>query len=203
VPRDCIGAVIGSRGSVIKDVCIIVRQQNRTRKYDSIYFLQKIEQRTKARIRAKDQNLRGSNTANDKSQQQQQEDPNADRILVIRGSRVEVQRAELEIKRMLVDMPVTFTEKLFVPEYACGLIIGKGGANIKEMQSISSCRINLIDNLNQSDRNKISNELMAKANPSMLEAQAKNCSRNKPVVTINGSFEQIMQAKVRIVKILC
>ena len=51
-------------------------------------------------------------------------DDDSDKTLVIRGSNINIQHAELEIKKLILDMPMVLVEEYYVPDYACGKIIG-------------------------------------------------------------------------------
>jgi hypothetical protein len=112
-----------------------------------------------------------------------------EKVLVIRGSSVNVQRAELEIKKLIVDIPIAICEEYFVPEFACGRIIGRGGATIKCISTQSNCVIKLTDRyLSPSAVNssKIKN---------LDKHDTANSSPNKKVVSITGGREQINLAK--------
>ena len=61
----------------------------------------------------------------------------SDRIVVIRGGREKAKRAELMVLKVLSELPVIVTEEIFVPQRACGRIIGKGGQNIRDMGRVS------------------------------------------------------------------
>ena len=65
---------------------------------------------------------------------------------------------------------------MFIPEYACGYLIGKNGSNIKEIRDTSKARLNMdkkiIDNL-----------------------EKKSFSR----LIISGTSEQIAAAKVSVI----
>lgn len=111
-------------------------------------------------------------------QQSVNEDADTERILLIRGSSGNVQKAELEIRRLLADLPVALNEDYLIPDYACGRIIGRGGATIRELCMMSKCRIKLQDNLTH--LNRLGNVNIA----------------NKRLITITGSVEQIETAKV-------
>lgn len=107
----------------------------------------------------------------------------SERILVIRGSNKNVQNAEFEIKKMILEYPILITKEFFVPQYACGRIIGKGGSSIKEMSRASSCKISLLEaresneNLNTEESNGPSKDLLK-------------------IVRIKGSSEKISFAEV-------
>ncbi|CAF0782804.1 unnamed protein product [Rotaria sordida] len=73
------------------------------------------------------------------------------RILIIRGQRHHVYEAEVEIRRLIADLPQYQQIEMFIPDYACGYIIGKNGSNIKDIRDSTKARLNLdrkiIDNL--------------------------------------------------------
>jgi hypothetical protein len=152
-------------------------------------YNKKVQKKTNTRINFKDkpEKKNDSNNLNETS----------DCILVIRGASLNVGLAELEIKKILLDMPVFLTEEYYVPDYACGRIIGSKGSNIKEISSASSCRVKLMDRIGTSSScssiissnsnnasNKISDEILTEQNVP------------KKVVSITGSYEQIQYAKV-------
>ncbi|CAF0784890.1 unnamed protein product [Brachionus calyciflorus] len=118
VPIDCVRSLIGQQGQNIKE----------------------LQQKTKTRMNFKDrlnQNLTEQNglESNQENNEVNQKEP--DRILVIRGSNINVQRAEFEIKKFILDNPISITQDFYVPQYACGRIIGKGGQTIREISSPS------------------------------------------------------------------
>ena len=117
------------------------------------------------------------------------DDPNVEHIIVIRGSSVNAQLAEIEIKKLVLDMPMQLTEEYFVPDYACGRIIGRGGANIKEMSMISNCKIKLKDKFGSTVLNKSSMSDLTPIDDDPNSVQRK-------VISLTGSFEQIAHAKV-------
>ena len=109
--------------------------------------------------------------------------------MLIRGSNVDVQKAELEIKRMILDMPVCLTEDYYVPDYACGRIIGKCGSTIKELSNLSNCKIKIVDRIKSSNSfNDVNNDCKM-----LVES---NFSFGKKLVSITGAAEQIQKAKV-------
>lgn len=120
---------------------------------------------------------------NDKDSIEKNSD-NADRILVIRGSNTNVQNAEFEIKKIILEYPVTITKEFFVPQYACGRIIGKGGSSIKEISRASNCKISLIENKD------INNDLPYDSSKDLLK-----------IIRIKGSNEKISFAEVIIEKL--
>ena len=84
-------------------------------------------------------------------------------------------------------MPVVLTEEYYVPEYCCGRIIGRGGANIKEMSLISNCKIKLTDR-KPSKHASVASDLL---NSTSCEL---NASQRK-IIALSGSVEQIASAK--------
>lgn len=96
-------------------------------------------------------------------------------------------------------MPVLLTEEYYVPDYACGRIIGRNGSNIKEISSVSNCKVKLIDRIGTSSSNSSiissnsNNALNNKISKEMLDTE-KNIA--KKVISITGSYEQIQYAKV-------
>lgn len=143
-----------------------------------IHFLQKkLQQKTGCRINFKDKNVTNSSDKNDVTE----------KILLIRGSSMNAQKAELEIKRLILDNPMPLTEEYFVPDFACGRIIGKGGQNIKEISQMSNCRIKLSDKI-YSMENKQHVDLYDKL------VSSENVAKKK--ITISGTTEQILCAKV-------
>jgi hypothetical protein len=95
----------------------------------------------------------------------------------------------------LLDTPLNLTQTYFVPDYACGKIIGKGGANIKEISIATNCRLKLND--------KIYNENIDNNNNNNCNQEIDNLfqgSYAKKMLTFTGSSEQIAQAKKLIVQ---
>lgn len=115
-------------------------------------------------------------------------------VFLIRGAKLDAQRAELEIKRLVADTPVALTKNFYVPEFACGKIIGRGGEIIREITNKSRAKIKLHNGterlykksgIENSEISLISNEFAGPDNYSFR------------VVTLNGSIEQIAHAKVK------
>lgn len=96
------------------------------------------------------------------------------RILIIRGQRHHVYEAEVEIRRLIADLPEYKQIEMFIPENMCGYLIGKNGSHIKEIRDGSKARLNM-------DRKIIDN------------FENKKFSR----LIISGTSEQISAAKVR------
>ena len=66
-----------------------------------------------------------------------EEGQSSERTLLIQGEREKVKRAEIVIKKVIAEQPVIRTEDVFVPQRACGRIIGKGGQTIRHMSAVS------------------------------------------------------------------
>ena len=60
-----------------------------------------------------------------------------DRILEIRGEREKVLNAEIKINQLISEVPKVMKSEMFVPDGACGVIIGKKGNNIRELVNAS------------------------------------------------------------------
>lgn len=84
--------------------------------------IKKIEKDTGVRLNLKDEN-EGSESE--------------ERIVLIQGEREKAKRAEILVKKIIAEQPVIRTEEIFVPQRACGRIIGKGGQTIRHLCSIS------------------------------------------------------------------
>ncbi|CAD1478887.1 unnamed protein product, partial [Heterotrigona itama] len=65
----------------------------------------------------------------------------ADRICIIKGSYETVHLAEEMIKSVIQNQPIIETYEMFIPQKACGRIIGKGGEIVQQMQAISGAKI--------------------------------------------------------------
>jgi tudor domain-containing protein 2 len=125
--------------------------------------------------------------------------------MLIRGTKTDVQKAELEIKRLIVDMPVFLSGNYYVPDYACGRIIGRGGQSIKEMQKMSNCKIRLMDRVPSSSsggmgskkKKEVSRELLSKLG--IMSDQQNSCLK---VVNLIGGSEQINLAKELILEMI-
>ena len=59
------------------------------------------------------------------------------RTMLVRGEREKAKRAELMLLKIIQEQPVILTEEVFVPQSACGRIIGKGGQNIRDIGRVS------------------------------------------------------------------
>ncbi|CAF3904062.1 unnamed protein product [Rotaria magnacalcarata] len=73
------------------------------------------------------------------------------RILIMRGQRHHVYEAEVEMRRLIADLPQYQQIEMFIPDHACGYLIGKNGSHIKDIRDSSKARLSLdrkiIDNL--------------------------------------------------------
>ena len=145
---------------------------------NSIFSI-KFQRSTDTRINFKDKNL---NIETDKS----------DKIVVIRGLNVNVAKAEMEIKRFIFEMPTTRTEEYFIPENICGKIIGRGGANIRDMTKKSNCKIKL----NDKGTNDPSKETDEKNVKNIIEAESNDDWTFKKIVKLTGTEDEINAAKV-------
>ena len=84
--------------------------------------IKKIEKDSGARVNLKDEDEGGGNE---------------ERIVLIQGEREKARRAEILVKKIIAEQPIIRTEEVFVPQRACGRIIGKGGQTIRNMSSVS------------------------------------------------------------------
>ncbi|KAG7208620.1 hypothetical protein KM043_014827 [Ampulex compressa] len=64
-----------------------------------------------------------------------------DRVCVIRGSTENSRLAEEMIKSIIANQPVIEIYEMYVPQNACGRIIGRGGETVKEIQMTSSAKV--------------------------------------------------------------
>lgn len=173
VPSDCVRAIIGPGGAVIKEV---TKRNHLTNKINFLnHLIKQIQSKTGTRINLKEKNSENDHLLTEKT-------------IVIRGSNINAQQAELEIKRLILDIPIVLTEEYYVPDYACGRIIGKGGANIREISQASNCRVKLNDKIFHSDNHKQISDLVTQG--------PTEDSFSKKTITISGSVEQISCAKV-------
>ncbi|CAF4715668.1 unnamed protein product [Rotaria sp. Silwood1] len=94
------------------------------------------------------------------------------RILIIRGQRYHVYEAEVEIRRLIADLPQYQQIEIFIPDYACGYIIGKNGSNIKDIRDSTKARLNMdrkiIDNL---ENKKFSRLIISGTNEQIVAAK--------------------------------
>lgn len=65
----------------------------------------------------------------------------ADRICIIKGGYEAVHLVEEMIKSLIENQPIIETYEMFIPQKACGKIIGKGGEIIQQMQTSSGAKI--------------------------------------------------------------
>lgn len=73
-------------------------------------------------------------------------DDEGSRFAVIKGSPETVAEAEKHITMIINDQPVLFTENIFIPHNAVGIIIGRGGKhsrlfNLPQLTSISFIKV--------------------------------------------------------------
>ena len=93
--------------------------------------------------------------------------------MIIRGQREKVYEAEVDVRRLIADLPQYLNIEMFIPENMCGYLIGKNGSNFKQIRDSSKARLDM-------DRKIIDN------------LENKNFSR----LIISGTHEQIAAAKV-------
>ena len=86
--------------------------------------IKKIERDSGARLNLKDEDDGAENM-------------NEERIVLIQGEREMAKRAEILVKKIIAEQPVIRTEEVYVPQRACGRIIGKGGQTIRHMSHVS------------------------------------------------------------------
>lgn len=115
----------------------------------------------------------------------------SDKTFVIRGSASNIQLAEIEIKKFVLDTAILLTEEYYVPEVVCGKIIGRNGASIKEMSVNSNCQIKLTDK-GVSKRGKVTCK-------DIVGSMEELYGGPKKVLILSGSTEQIACAKALIV----
>uniref|UniRef100_A0A1B6D308 Tudor domain-containing protein n=2 Tax=Clastoptera arizonana TaxID=38151 RepID=A0A1B6D308_9HEMI len=96
------------------------------------------------------------------------------RICVIRGTPETIHAAETMIRELIMNQPLIETYKMFVPQRACGRIIGRCGESIKTISKVSNAKININDTSNEK-------------------------TKDVPV-TIKGTIEQISTAKTMILE---
>ena len=127
---------------------------------------------------------------------------------MIRGNYLNVVRAEIEIRRLILDSPSKLTEYFYVPYEACGRIIGRRGSTIKEISSLSNCVIKLSDEPVDVNDSKVKKNSLISELPSDRPDAARDpedaddyefelvAKQKLKKIAITGSFEQIEQAKV-------
>ncbi|XP_076239155.1 tudor and KH domain containing protein papi [Calliopsis andreniformis] len=64
-----------------------------------------------------------------------------ERICFIKGTFEAVHLAEEVIKSIIINQPIIETYEMYVPQKACGRIIGKGGESIQQIQTTSSAKV--------------------------------------------------------------
>jgi len=133
--------------------------------------IKKIQQNTNTRISLK----------------KESSDEEPEKTFVIRGSSVNVQQAELEIKKFISDTGRLLTEEYFIPDYAVGRIIGKNGTIIREMSRASNCLIKF----SSSGKSKPGKECA-----NIVESMDEMKSSEKKVISFSGNAENISSAKV-------
>ncbi|CAF0795568.1 unnamed protein product [Didymodactylos carnosus] len=133
VPHYCVGGFIGKSGENIK-------------KFQQQFSVRCVFVKDEKNLTEQEQKNNNNTT-------------NKYRTLVIRGHRNNVYEAEVEIRRMIADMPEYKEIELFIPEKSCGYIIGKGGACIREIRETTGARLNfdkkIIDNLENTVYNRL------------------------------------------------
>ncbi|XP_049801128.1 tudor and KH domain-containing protein homolog [Schistocerca nitens] len=77
------------------------------------------------------------------SLKEEKEEEIYNRICEIRGMPEAAEKARLMIRNIIMNQPLITTRETFVPESACGRIIGKNGTNIRNISSASSARIQI------------------------------------------------------------
>lgn len=145
---------------------------------------------------------------NNNNNQFDTESQTSDRILLIRGTSLNCQRAELEIKRLILDTPMIITEEFYVPEYTCGRIIGRAGSNIKQIRNLTNVNIKIAER-GKSVSNVKSSQLLVPIESAAMStsnsygsSSAQSLSYNSnsnalyKLITLSGSVEQIEHAKV-------
>ena len=152
-----------------------------------LFCFLKIQTKTGTRINYKDRKNVRDPAAPSKSE-------NGEEIFLVRGTNVNVHRAELEIKRLILDMGTLLTEEFYVPEYVCGRLIGRNGVSIKEICSISNCKVKLHD---KGGRTMNSNNEINKQDLECLGENEDANSLSRKLISLTGNSEQIAKAKVK------
>lgn len=93
--------------------------------------IKKIEKESGARVHLVDEDEGAKNVS-------------GERIVLVQGEREMAKRAEILIKKIIAEQPVIRTEEVYVPQRACGRIIGKGGQTIRHMCSVSGESISCV-----------------------------------------------------------
>lgn len=192
VPEECVGSIIGPQGSVIKEI----QRKTNTR----IGFRDRLPPSSSPNAAEASKNGKRENSSSEHGKSAAKAD--RDRVLVIRGSQVNVFRAEIEIRGMILDSPHKLTEYFYVPDEACGRIIGRRGATIKEISSLSNCVIKLSDEpVDANDARVQKNTLISEMLPS-----SSSSSGGDNIVTEDSSedwqdYESEMVGKLKLKKI--
>lgn len=155
VPTYSVGSVIGKGGEAIKRVSAAGADAARARCCRLFQF----QQQFSVRCAFAKEDEPGANESY--------------RVLIIRGQRQHVYEAEVEIRRLIADLPQYEQAEMFIPEHVCGYLIGRNGSHIKEIRDTSKARLSM-------DRKIIDN------------LENKRFSR----LVISGTCEQIAAAKV-------
>ena len=92
------------------------------------------------------------------------------RVCIVRGTGEGAQLAEYLIHDIILNQPLIETQEIFVPQYACGRIIGRNGENIRSISRTSNAKIT-------------------------VEGTGANELGNDRRITIKGTAEQIQVAK--------
>ena len=108
-----VGAVIGRRGSVIRE----------------------IQKESQTRINFKDDD----DESGDEVTASEEAKPRV-RTILIRGSRERIKQAEVLIQKIIEEQPVLEKVKIKIPQRLIGRIIGKGGKTIRQLCRISGRR---------------------------------------------------------------
>ena len=135
--------------------------------------IKELQKKTNTRIQFKDNQQNGELVKED----------NSERIVNIRGPKLNVYQAELELKKLLLDSPAHFQEDYLVRDNVCGRLIGKKGANIKELCKFVNCKINI------GEVDEISSQATKKSSFMNQDNKFKK-------LTICGTIDQIEIAKV-------
>ena len=86
------------------------------------------------------------------------------------------------------------TQEYLVPEYACGRIIGRGGASIREIALLSNCKVT-VDRKNANRNSTARRDDLPLIGAETFDVNEAAC-KSVQLVTFVGSIEQIESAKV-------
>lgn len=86
---------------------------------------------------------------------QRAEKEDCDRVAVIRGTSCDVREAEELLNASIEEQSNVITETVFVPNRACGRIIGRNGESIRQMCRTSSAKILVDRSGDERDRNAL------------------------------------------------